>query len=74
MTTRRPSRLLPRLLDAAEVLLSPATWRNAFVVAALACLAASWAWGGLTPVGLLLGGILLAVLAGVVGNKTKEEQ
>lgn len=70
MTTRRPSRLLPRLLDAAEVLLSPATWRNAFVVAALACLAASWLWAGLTPVGLLLGGILLATLAGVVGKGT----
>lgn len=70
MTTRRPSRIASRLLDAAEVLLSPATWRNAFVVAALACLAASWLWAGLTPVGLLLGGILLAVLAGVVGRGT----
>ena len=70
MTTRRPSRLMPRLLDAAEVLLSPATWRNALVVAALAWLAASWLWAGLTPLGLLLGGIVLAVLAGVVGRGT----
>lgn len=70
MTTRRRARLASRILDAAEVLLSPATWRNVFVVAALACLVASWLWAGLTPMGLLLGGILLAVLAGVVGRGT----
>lgn len=70
MTTRRPARIVPRLLDAAEMLLSPATWRNVFVVAALACLVAAWLWAGLTPVGLLLGGILLAVLAGVMGRGT----